>query len=119
MAQRASTLYAPPRGCSSTSAPRSFGWPSIWECWNAKVREVEEADYFQMLGLPRSAGREEVQQAFAFLSSQFDPLKFVGHPDPKVLEKAHQLQLTLAEAAAALRDDDLRQLYAQNLVHLG
>ena len=86
---------------------------------NAKVREVEEADYFQMLGLPRSAGREEVQQAFAFLSSQFDPLKFVGHPDPKVLEKAHQLQLTLAEAAAALRDDDLRQLYAQNLVHLG
>ncbi len=86
---------------------------------NAKVREVEEADYFQMLGLPRSAGREEVQQAFPFLSSQFDPLKFVGHPDPKVLEKAHQLQLTLAEAAAALRDDDLRQLYAQNLVHLG
>jgi CheY-like chemotaxis protein len=86
---------------------------------NAKVREVEEADYFQMLGLPRSAGREEVQQAFAFLSSQFDPLKFVGHPDPKVLERAHQLQLTLAEAAAALRDDDLRQLYARNLVHLG
>jgi CheY-like chemotaxis protein len=86
---------------------------------NAKVREVEEADYFQMLGLPRSAGREEVQQAFAFLSSQFDPLKFVGHPDPKVLERAHQLQLTLAEAAAALRDDDLRQLYAKNLVHLG
>lgn len=86
---------------------------------NAKVREVEEADYFQMLGLPRSAGREEVQQAFAFLSSQFDPLKFVGHPDPKVLERAHQLQLTLAEAAAALRDDELRQLYAKNLVHLG
>jgi CheY-like chemotaxis protein len=86
---------------------------------NAKVREVEEADYFQMLGLPRSAGREEVQQAFAFLSSQFDPLKFVGHPDPKVLERAHQLQLTLAEAAAALRDDDLRQIYARNLVHLG
>jgi CheY-like chemotaxis protein len=86
---------------------------------NAKVREVEEADYFQMLGLPRSAGREEVQQAFAFLSSQFDPLKFVGHPDPRVLEQAHQLQLTLAEAAAALRDDDLRQLYAKNLVPLG
>ena len=85
---------------------------------NAKAKEIELADYFQMLGLERSAGREEVQQAFAGLSSQFDPLKFAGHPDPKVLQTAHQVHSTLVEAAAALQDDELRQLYAKNLVDL-
>ena len=85
---------------------------------NAKAKEIELADYFQMLGLERSAGREEVQQAFAGLSSQFEPLKFAGHPDPKVLQTAHQVHSTLAEAAAALQNDELRQLYAKNLIDL-
>jgi len=85
---------------------------------SAKAKEIELADYFQMLGLERSAGREEVQQAFLGLSSQFDPLKFAGHPDPRVLQTARQVHSTLAEAAAALQDDELRPLYAKNLVDL-
>src|SRR5205814_2362516 len=49
---------------------------------DAKYDEVQEADYFSILGLPRSAGGDEVQRAFQHLASEFHPLKFAGHPDP-------------------------------------
>ena len=82
---------------------------------DAKFEAVQQADYFQMLGLPRSAGVEEVREAFEVLSAQYNPLKFAGHADPKVHQRAQQVRELLAEAATALEDDDLRRQYARSL----
>jgi len=77
--------------------------------------QAEEADYFAVLGLPRSAGSDEVTRAFARLSAEYDPLRWSGHPDPRVQARAERLQTLLAEAARALSDDTLRMAYARSL----
>jgi hypothetical protein len=82
----------------------------------SKFDEIQEADYFAVLGLSRSAGSEEVRQAFEVLSAEFNPLKFAGHLDPILQSQAAQIQDLLAEAAHTLQDDRLRTAYAGNLV---
>lgn len=81
-----------------------------------KCAATEEADYFSVLGLPRNAGTEEVQRAHARLAAEFDPLRYVGHPDPDVPTRAARLLTLLDEAAQALGDERLRQAYARSLV---
>jgi CheY-like chemotaxis protein len=81
-----------------------------------KFQEVQEADYFAILGLSRAAGGEEVQRAFAQLSAEFDPLKYAGHPDATVHHRAREVQEALSEAAHVLRDDRLRASYSRHLV---
>ena len=81
----------------------------------ARWSQVEDADYFTVLGLPRSAGSDEVARAFARLSAEYDPLRWAGHPDPRVQARAERMQSLLSEAAAALADDSLRSAYARSL----
>lgn len=81
-----------------------------------KFVATEDADYFSVLGLPRTAGTEEVQRAHARLAAEFDPLRYVGHPDPEVPARAARLQTLLDEAAQALSDERLRHAYARSLV---
>ena len=82
----------------------------------SKFEEVQEADYFAVLGVSRSAGSEEVRQAFEVLSAEFNPLKFAGHRDPSLQSQAEQIQCLLAEAAQTLQDDRMRAAYAGNLI---
>jgi hypothetical protein len=81
----------------------------------ARWAQVEDADYFTVLGLPRNAGTDEVSRAFARLSAEYDPLRWSGHPDPKVQVRAERMQALLSEAARALSDDTLRSAYARSL----
>jgi len=81
----------------------------------ARWAQVEDADYFTVLGLPRNAGTDEVARAFARLSSEYDPLRWSGHPDPRVQVRAERMQALLSEAARALSDDGLRNAYARSL----
>jgi len=81
----------------------------------ARWSQVEDADYFTVLGLPRSAGSDEVARAFARLSAEYDPLRWAGHPDPRVQARAERMQSLLSEAAAALGEDSLRKAYARSL----
>jgi DNA-binding response OmpR family regulator len=81
-----------------------------------KWAAAEEADYFSVLGLPRTAGTEEVQRAHARLAAEFDPLRYAGHPDPEVPARATRLLTLLDEAAQALGDERLRQAYVRSLV---
>ena len=81
----------------------------------ARWAQVEDADYFTVLGLPRSAGTDEVTRAFARLSAEYDPLRWSGHPDPRVQARAERMQALLSEAARALSDDGLRSAYARSL----
>ncbi len=81
-----------------------------------KWTAAEEADYFSVLGLPRTAGTEEVQRAHARLAAEFHPLRYAAHPDPEVPARAARLATLLDEAAAALGDERLRVAYARSLV---
>ncbi len=82
----------------------------------SKFREVQEADYFAILGVPRSAGGEEVARALQRLSAEYDPLRFVGHEDPSLQHRARQVQEALVEAAHVLANDRLRHSYARSLL---
>jgi hypothetical protein len=82
----------------------------------AKYDEVQDADYFTILGLPRTAGAEDVQRAFERLGSEFDPLRFSGHPDPSLRQRAQVVYRLLEEAARALEDDRRRAEYARHLL---
>jgi hypothetical protein len=82
----------------------------------AKYDEVQDADYFTILGLPRTAGAEDVQRAFERLGSEFDPLRFSSHPDPSLQQRAQVVYRLLEEAARALEDDRRRAEYARHLL---
>ncbi len=82
----------------------------------AKYDEVQDADYFTILGLPRAAGTEDVRRAFQRLAQEFDPLRFSGHPDPGIQQRAQVVANLLEEAARALEDDRRRVEYARHLL---
>lgn len=82
----------------------------------AKYDEVQDADYFTILGLSRAAGSEDVRRAFQRLTQEFDPLRFSGHPDPQVQQHAQVVANLLEEAARALEDDRRRVEYARHLL---
>jgi hypothetical protein len=82
----------------------------------SKFEEIQDADYFTVLGLARTAGSEEVRRAYELLATEFHPLRFAGHPDPGLQHRAQQIVSVLAEAARALTDDRLREEYARNLL---
>jgi hypothetical protein len=82
----------------------------------AKFDEVQDADYFTILGLSRAAGTEDVRRAFQRLSQEFDPLRFSGHPDASLQQRAQVVANLLEEAAKALEDDRRRVEYARHLL---
>ena len=82
----------------------------------AKFEEVQEADYFTILGLGRSAGTDEVQRSFERLAREFDPIRFSGHPDARLQQQAQVVFRLLEEAARALEDDRRRTEYARHLL---
>ena len=83
---------------------------------DAKYDQVQEADYFSILGLPRNAGTDEVQRAFERLGAEFDPIRFSGHPDASLQQRAQVVFNLLEEAARALEDDRRRAEYARHLL---
>lgn len=82
----------------------------------AKYDEVVDADYFAVLGLPRTAGADEVTSAWQRLSAEFHPLRFAGHPDAGLQQRAQVVFNLLEEAARALEDDRRRAEYARHLL---
>ncbi|MCA2981981.1 MAG: DnaJ domain-containing protein [Myxococcaceae bacterium] len=82
----------------------------------AKYDEVQDADYFTILGLTRGASGDEVERAYRRLSEEFDPLKYSGHPDASLQQRAQVVSSLLEEAARALEDERRRVEYARHLL---
>ena len=83
---------------------------------DAKYDEIQDADYFTILGLQRGAGTDEVRRAHARLSMEFDPIRFSTHPDAGVHQRAQVVHDFIEEAARALEDDRRRIEYARHLL---
>ena len=82
----------------------------------AKYDEVQDADYFSILGLSRSASSDDVQRAFRRLAEEFDPIKYTGHPDASLQQRAQVVSTLIEEAARALEDERRRAEYARHLL---
>ena len=61
-------------------------------------------DFYDVLGVPRSAGKEEIKQAFRKLAREW-------HPDVNKTPEAHQKFQEINEAYQVLSDDDQRARY--------
>jgi hypothetical protein len=83
---------------------------------DAKYDEVQDADYFSILGLTRSASGDDVQRAYRRLSEEFDPIKYTGHPDASLQQRAQMVSTLIEEAARALEDERRRAEYARHLL---
>ncbi len=94
---------------------RSAAQPADADSLDAMYEQVQHADYFGILGLPRTAGAADVREARERLAQRFDPLRWSAHPDPALLRRAQAVFASIEEAAKTLQDDRLRAEYARHL----
>jgi len=64
----------------------------------------EKKDYYEVLGVPRNASKEEIKKAFRNLALKY-------HPDRNKSEEAEEKFKEISEAYAILSDDEKRQMY--------
>lgn len=84
-----------------------------------KYRQVEESDYFTLLGVGIDASDREIEGAYLELSKEFSPDKFSHLSrsydiEPQDIEL---LQQVLAEAYRILSDEALRRAYKSTLIN--
>ncbi len=72
-------------------------------------------DYFTLLGLPRSATRAQVRQAFLALAPQFHPDKYFGKRLGPYSAKLQRVFAQISVAHDTLANDELRAEYARGL----
>jgi len=77
---------------------------------------VREADYFELLGLPRDATKQEVRRAYRALSATFSDEHLEERTRRSMAAELREIRVALAEAHELLADDALRSAY---LAHLG
>jgi len=65
---------------------------------------VADVDYYQVLGVPRNASKEEIKAAFRKLALQY-------HPDRNKSPEAEEKFKQISEAYAVLSDDEKRRQY--------
>jgi Domain of unknown function (DUF4388) len=84
---------------------------AIRERVRARMQLVDEADYFAVLGVPRTATGYEIRRAFLELRRAFEPARILT---PQVLDLADDVRkivLVLEEAYDVLRDSARRERY--------
>jgi molecular chaperone DnaJ len=72
---------------------------------------AEKRDYYEVLGVPREASKDQIKDAYRKLAMQF-------HPDRNKSPEAEEKFKEISEAYAVLSDDDKRQQY-NTLGHAG
>src|SRR5512139_3130429 len=72
---------------------------------------AEKRDYYEVLGIPRNASKDEIKDIYRKLAMQF-------HPDRNKSPEAEEKFKEISEAYAVLSDDQKRQQYDQ-LGHAG
>ncbi len=73
------------------------------------VTDWEKKDYYQRLGIPRNASKEEINKAFRNVSLQYHPDKEVGNEEMR--QRYDKIQALLSEAKTALTNPAERAKY--------
>ncbi len=82
----------------------------------AKRTQVQEGDYFAVLGLSRDASAHEVARAFERLKREFAPERFADPLRQELSDALLEIGEVLDEAHRVLADDAVRASYRAHLV---
>lgn len=85
----------------------------------AKRAQVQEGDYFAILGLGRDASAREVARAFERLKREFSAERFADPLRQELSDALVEIGEVLDEAHRVLADDELRASYRAHLIDVG
>ena len=126
LANRPAESRAPasrPAVSSKPAEPANPGGPAPMDPADAALRRalelaatrIGEPDLFVRLGIPRTAGRDQVKQAYLLLAKQFHPDRFISPGLAEVAPVVKDLFSALNEAYETLGDDRRRNEYLARL----
>jgi curved DNA-binding protein CbpA len=105
-----------PELSSVTSAGKLTGEEGVMrERLVGKVAAMRKLDYFEILGLPTSASREEVKRAYFALAKEYHPDKHFGSSSAEVRQLAQQIYDLISSAHDTLTDPMERERYVREL----
>jgi curved DNA-binding protein CbpA len=76
-----------------------------------RATSLDQLDYFEVLGLPRTAGADEVKAAYYRESRAYHPDRYAALPSPQLRDLIGRIYRRVNEAYTVLRDDAKRQRY--------
>ena len=74
--------------------------------------QFDSDDYYEVLGLKKTAKAKDIKKAYRKLALQWHPDK-IDKDDEKLKEKAESIFVKVSEAYAVLSDDEKRKIYDQ------
>jgi len=80
-----------------------------------RAKALPDLDYFQVLGLPYTAGAADVKAAYYRESRAYHPDRFAALPSPELRELVGRIYRRVNEAYTVLRDDAKRSRYAADV----
>ncbi|MBZ0271839.1 response regulator [bacterium] len=123
-ADAADALSARLSSLTGGAAPLGAGAPA--ESVGLLIREIDDLaprlddlSYFELLGLPESATRADVERAFAERDARFEAATRTAILPAPVRRRARAIRERLREAIDMLRDDGARRVYLKLLVRRG
>jgi curved DNA-binding protein CbpA len=106
---------APDPAKPTRSAPVDPADAPLRRALELAATRIGEPDLFARLGVPRTAGRAEVKQAYLLLAKQFHPDRFLSPGLAEVAPVVKDLFSALNEAYETLGDDRRRNEYLARL----
>jgi curved DNA-binding protein CbpA len=76
-----------------------------------RAEALERLDYFEVLGIPRTAGAGAVKAAYYQESRAYHPDRYAALPSPQLRDLIGRIYRRVNEAYTVLRDDAKRQRY--------
>ncbi|MBL8957099.1 MAG: response regulator [Myxococcaceae bacterium] len=81
----------------------------------AKAAAMRKLDYFEILGLPTTANREDVKRSYFALAKEYHPDKHFGSSSAEVRQLAQQIYDLISTAHDTLADPIERERYVKDL----
>ncbi|MBK7865163.1 MAG: DnaJ domain-containing protein [Archangiaceae bacterium] len=81
----------------------------------AKAAAMRKLDYFEILGLPTTANREDVKRSYFQLAKEYHPDKHFGSASAEVRQLAQQIYDLISTAHDTLADPIERERYVKEL----
>jgi len=82
----------------------------------AEFSEKMQLDFFNLLGVPQTASRQDIRRVYFELAKRYHPDRYLSYNlSPDLTEKVNQLFARIGEAYNTLNDANRRNLYQQQL----